>query len=174
MAVPWRAAEAMHWQLGDLDIARRAGVVPFSLSGASMDVARRPRQPSSPSRRPLNSQSDSNNIHTAGSTGPWCNILTSSSSPIRPSRASRLSVAGYTGLVARKMGNDPSQFVPSSPKDDQPTAYVRGGMPMRVRRRGSMLPSVAELVAGVGPYEMPEMTGVTVTGLPLQGPSRYQ
>lgn len=30
MAVPWRAAEAMHWQLGEGDMARRAGTVPFS------------------------------------------------------------------------------------------------------------------------------------------------
>jgi hypothetical protein len=29
MGVPWRAAEAMHWQLGQHDMARRAGVVPF-------------------------------------------------------------------------------------------------------------------------------------------------
>ncbi|KAJ4307136.1 hypothetical protein N0V88_000513 [Collariella sp. IMI 366227] len=32
MQVPWRAAEAMHWQLGESDMARRAGVVPFSLN----------------------------------------------------------------------------------------------------------------------------------------------
>jgi hypothetical protein len=33
LQVPWRAAEAMHWQLGEHDMARRAGVtVPFSLS----------------------------------------------------------------------------------------------------------------------------------------------
>ena len=36
LSVPWRAAEAMHWQLGEADMARRAGVTPFSLaSGAS-------------------------------------------------------------------------------------------------------------------------------------------
>ncbi|EDN05793.1 predicted protein [Histoplasma mississippiense (nom. inval.)] len=32
MAMPWRAAEAMHWQLGEQEIARRAGTVPFSFS----------------------------------------------------------------------------------------------------------------------------------------------
>ena len=31
LGVPWRAAEAMHWQLGEAEMARRAGVVPFSL-----------------------------------------------------------------------------------------------------------------------------------------------
>lgn len=37
MAIPWRAAEAMHWQLGEQEMARRAGVVPFSLSSAAVD-----------------------------------------------------------------------------------------------------------------------------------------
>ncbi|EED15055.1 MYB DNA-binding domain protein [Talaromyces stipitatus ATCC 10500] len=40
MAIPWRAAEAMHWQLGEQEMARRAGVVPFSLSsGSSIEPA---------------------------------------------------------------------------------------------------------------------------------------
>ncbi|KAK7980619.1 hypothetical protein PG989_013076 [Apiospora arundinis] len=37
MAIPWRAAEAMHWQLGEHDMARRAGVVPFALSAVNLD-----------------------------------------------------------------------------------------------------------------------------------------
>ncbi|KAK2755677.1 hypothetical protein FQN54_005826 [Arachnomyces sp. PD_36] len=45
MAIPWRAAEAMHWQLGEQEMARRAGVVPFSLSSAT------PPDPSPRSRR---------------------------------------------------------------------------------------------------------------------------
>ncbi|OAX80973.1 hypothetical protein ACJ72_04693 [Emergomyces africanus] len=32
MFVPWRAAEAMHWQLGEHEMARRAGVLPFLLT----------------------------------------------------------------------------------------------------------------------------------------------
>ena len=35
LGIPWRAAEAMHWQLGEVDMARRAGVVPFSLAANS-------------------------------------------------------------------------------------------------------------------------------------------
>ena len=35
LSIPWRAAEAMHWQLGEADMARRAGVVPFSLAASS-------------------------------------------------------------------------------------------------------------------------------------------
>ena len=37
--VPWRAAEAMHWQLGQAEMARRAGVTPFSISGGSTGPA---------------------------------------------------------------------------------------------------------------------------------------
>ena len=35
MAIPWRAAEAMHWQLEEQEMAQRAGVVPFSLSSTT-------------------------------------------------------------------------------------------------------------------------------------------
>ncbi|KAM0591622.1 hypothetical protein ACHAP1_001710 [Verticillium nonalfalfae] len=41
MAVPWRAAEAMHWQLGEADIARRNGVTPFSLAAVNVPEGRR-------------------------------------------------------------------------------------------------------------------------------------
>ena len=34
MGIPWRAAEAMHWQLGEEEIARRARTVPFSHSSS--------------------------------------------------------------------------------------------------------------------------------------------
>lgn len=52
MAIPWRAAEAMHWQIGELDMARRAGVTPFTLNPSS-DQSRRPRRNSvQRSRRP--------------------------------------------------------------------------------------------------------------------------
>lgn len=39
LAVPWRAAEAMHWQLGEADMARRAGVIPFSLAAVNNEAA---------------------------------------------------------------------------------------------------------------------------------------
>ena len=34
LQVPWRAAESMHWALGEQEMARRAGVVPFSMAPA--------------------------------------------------------------------------------------------------------------------------------------------
>lgn len=35
LGVPWRAAEAMHWLLGEHDMAHRAGTTPFVLAAAS-------------------------------------------------------------------------------------------------------------------------------------------
>ena len=35
LQVPWRAAEAMHWALGEAEMARRAGVVAFSMTPAA-------------------------------------------------------------------------------------------------------------------------------------------
>ncbi|EPE08786.1 myb dna-binding domain protein [Ophiostoma piceae UAMH 11346] len=39
MHVPWRAAEAMHWQLGEADMAQRAGVTPFSLTATAIETS---------------------------------------------------------------------------------------------------------------------------------------
>ena len=33
LGVPWRAAEAMHWIIGEEEMARRAGVVAFTMLG---------------------------------------------------------------------------------------------------------------------------------------------
>ncbi|KAI9849412.1 MAG: hypothetical protein M1838_000155 [Thelocarpon superellum] len=44
MQIPWRAAEAMHWQLGEQEMARRAGVVPFSLSSVVLHSPPRGRR----------------------------------------------------------------------------------------------------------------------------------
>lgn len=41
MGIPWRAAEAMHWQLGEKDMAHRAGVVPFSLSSVAIEAPKK-------------------------------------------------------------------------------------------------------------------------------------
>lgn len=35
MQIPWRAAEAMHWQMGEHEMARRAGVTPFTLANVN-------------------------------------------------------------------------------------------------------------------------------------------
>lgn len=39
--MPWRAVEAMHWQMGEHEMAKRAGVTPFSLAnvGSSAEAS---------------------------------------------------------------------------------------------------------------------------------------
>ncbi|EFW22494.1 hypothetical protein CPSG_00393 [Coccidioides posadasii str. Silveira] len=44
MAIPWRAAEAMHWQLGEAEMAQRAGVTPFSFSAPLRQSSPRARR----------------------------------------------------------------------------------------------------------------------------------
>ena len=69
MAIPWRAAEAMHWQLGEQEMARRAGVVPFSLSSAAIEAppkGRRGSGTSSRSRRESSTRSGPTQLPSVG------------------------------------------------------------------------------------------------------------
>ena len=52
LSIPWRAAEAMHWQLGEADMARRAGVVPFSLAAGGQAMPNQPPIGISPPHHP--------------------------------------------------------------------------------------------------------------------------
>ncbi|KAK3946169.1 MYB DNA-binding domain-protein [Diplogelasinospora grovesii] len=72
MQIPWRAAEAMHWQLGEYDMARRAGVIPFTLSDNTPSAMHQQHRPS-PSRGHAHSQSQGNmarDMATAGLPSP--------------------------------------------------------------------------------------------------------
>lgn len=161
MAVPWRAAEAMHWQLGEADMARRAGVVPFSLSSASMD-APPPGHRSSPSRGHSHSQSQSS-IMGGPALGP------------APGRYSRPAIAhsssGMRGsgggapgrTIAARRESTPRSVPPASPSDGLALAGIGGGMAMglgmgtgmQMGRGGPMLPGVAEMTTGISPYNTP-------------------
>ncbi|KAK4067939.1 Myb [Trichoderma simmonsii] len=59
LAVPWRAAEAMHWQLGEADMARRAGVVPFSLAAVNTSESSSNRALASRAQAPIQPQDNS-------------------------------------------------------------------------------------------------------------------
>lgn len=39
MQLPWRAAEAMHWQIGEIEMAQRANVPVFHLAGQQVPVS---------------------------------------------------------------------------------------------------------------------------------------
>ncbi|KAG7103207.1 hypothetical protein HYQ44_017295 [Verticillium longisporum] len=74
MAVPWRAAEAMHWQLGEADIARRNGVTPFSLAAVNVEQPQQSQPPlaarNSPSRQQHHHHHHHAHSHSQGSIAP--------------------------------------------------------------------------------------------------------
>lgn len=61
MALPWRAAEAMHWQIGEVEMASRANVPVFHLAG---------QQPSHPMQYTASSTSNSANEARSLSASP--------------------------------------------------------------------------------------------------------
>ncbi|KAJ8071314.1 hypothetical protein OCU04_001649 [Sclerotinia nivalis] len=146
MAVPWRAAEAMHWQLGENDMARRAGVVPFSLSSVTLDAPSSGSR-ASPVRGHSYSQSTSSTMGS-GSTG---------SRYSRPGTAQgNPNPRGGTRTIAARRESTPRSVPPTSPSDGLALAAIGGGMNMMgAGRGGQYLPSLVEMTTGVSPYSTP-------------------
>ena len=168
MAVPWRAAEAMHWQLGEAEMARRAGVVPFSLSSVTLDTPP-PGHRSSPNRGHAHSQSHSSAISGTGSS--------SSSRYSRPTTSHSHSSSKGSGsnagrTIAARRESTPRSVPPPSPSDGLALAAIGGGMPVGMGRGGQggqMLPSVAEMTTGVSPYSTPAYTMSMPMSMPMGG-----
>ncbi|KAI1460852.1 hypothetical protein F4805DRAFT_346803 [Annulohypoxylon moriforme] len=147
MGIPWRTAEAMHWQLGEQDIQRRAGVAqPFIMSPVTADE---PHGGPRSSTRHAHSHSHSHS-HSQGS-------LSRNATPGRgyergePSTSSR-------PLASRR--DSIPHHVPIYP-EHAPESYgyhQHTPMPLAPIKTESqpplpgMLPSVAELTTGVSPY----------------------
>ncbi|KAI1007500.1 hypothetical protein K3495_g724 [Podosphaera aphanis] len=159
MAVPWRAAEAMHWQLGEADMARRAGVTPFTLSSSSIDIA------SSTSTQNKNNSLPQN--HTLTSDGriqkPYTrsqsmhdrrNKHRNSHSP-QPSNQGQKQGSNFSNTTAQtttRSESIPRSVPPGSPSEGIDLSTFTG------MGRGTglkMLPSVAEMTTGASPYNTP-------------------
>jgi hypothetical protein len=143
MGVPWRAAEAMHWQLGEADMARRAGVVPFSLSSAPVDT------PAHGHARPLSSRGHS---HSQSLSSPTASTIGSS---VPSSRYYREGPA--TRSIAARRQSMPRSGLPTSPSDGYMYGGIGMGQGMGMPMTGGppMLPSVAEMTTGMSPYSTP-------------------
>ncbi|KAK3387675.1 hypothetical protein B0H63DRAFT_542021 [Podospora didyma] len=166
MQVPWRAAEAMHWQLGENEMARRAGVIPFALNMTPNDP--QGGQRSSPSRGHGHSQSQGSLPRDMlGMPSP--RYGRGPGTPLIPPP-----MAGGRPLAARR------ESIPSRPPYGIPDQgdYVYGPLgpgfglaPIQTSNighggRGGMLPSVAELTTGISPYSTPAYS----IGVPSQSP----
>ncbi|KAM3078110.1 hypothetical protein ACMFMG_002590 [Clarireedia jacksonii] len=149
MAVPWRAAEAMHWQLGEQDMARRAGVVPFSLSSVTLDTPPS-GQRVSPARGHSYTQSQSSTISGPGPIGArYSRPNTAQGNP--PMRG------GGTRTIAARRESTPRSVPPTSPTDGLALAAIGSGVGMGMGggRGGQFLPSLNEMTTGVSPYSTP-------------------
>lgn len=191
MAIPWRAAEAMHWQLGEQDMARRAGVVPFALSAVTLENT----QPRGHARGHSHSHSQGSLPRDVMAT-PRAYGRAGPSVPPPPPPSS--SLAGRGGLAARK---DPSAVPPPPPPPLPPQhaamhahahthahpeshqqqqhgqgAYEytpQGGPLAPIQAQGhsrppGMLPGLAELTTGVSPYSTPAYS----IGIPSVSPAQ--
>ncbi|TDZ66008.1 Myb-related protein A [Colletotrichum trifolii] len=167
MAVPWRAAEAMHWQLGEADMARRAGVVPFSLTAVNVD------QPGgghrhSPSRGHMHSQSQGSLPRDLGGPSPRYGRPPPPPPPpgISPIPGGRALAARRESIPGRPLGPDPNEGAPMGGMGPGgPGLAPIQGLPPG--RGAGMLPGVAELTTGVSPYSTP---AYAMGGMPTASP----
>ncbi|KAJ3496892.1 hypothetical protein NLG97_g2323 [Lecanicillium saksenae] len=68
LQVPWRAAEAMHWQLGESDMVRRAGGTLFTLAADNYQAASRKHQIRTQNQRQIQGQETSTDSMNAEMT----------------------------------------------------------------------------------------------------------
>lgn len=194
LAVPWRAAEAMHWQLGEADMAQRAGVVPFSLNPDSSSTgSQRPPNPPGP-RGPGHAHSHSHGSAPsyAGPPPPGYGTPRSQHQQQIQQRnvhtRSAAGVQGPTRSIAARRDNTPRSVPPSSPPESLTLAGIRSPMIAGLGGRGGggngngnghgrgapgqMLPSVLEMTTRVSPYNTPaySMSSSISGSYPSPGP----
>jgi hypothetical protein len=134
-------------------MARRAGVVPFSLSSVTVD-APPPSHRSSPSRGHSHSQSQSSAMSGHSSSGARFSRPATAHSA---SSSTKGSGGGSARTIAARRDSTPRSVPPASPNDGLALAAIggNGGMAMGMGRGGQLLPSVAEMTTGVSPYNTP-------------------
>ncbi|KAI1167191.1 hypothetical protein F5B18DRAFT_477507 [Nemania serpens] len=156
MAIPWRAAEAMHWDLGSDGIAKRAGVTAFAPHPTTSETA------------PRGSRGSSRHAHMSSQGG----IPPEVSHGRGYSRGPTLPPARP---LASRRESLPTHHLPPPPEPHEVAyGYVHphsGGhlAPIQTQKppqRPGMLPTFAELTTGVSPYSTPAYSA----GLPSASP----
>ena len=133
-------------------MARRAGVVPFSLSSVTLDTPP-PGHRTSPTRGHSHSQSHSSVVSGTGSTSSRYSRPTTSHSMSSSARGGNGGSSART--IAARRDSTPRSVPPTSPSDGYALAGIGGSLPMGMGRGTQMLPSVAEMTTGVSPYSTP-------------------
>ncbi|RNJ53521.1 hypothetical protein D7B24_001726 [Verticillium nonalfalfae] len=155
MAVPWRAAEAMHWQLGEADIARRNGVTPFSLAAVNVEQPQQSQPPlaarNSPSRQQHHHHHHHAHSHSQGSIAP-------------PPQARFPRAGGYSPLTGSRRRESLPPPPPPQVMQQMHQLHEPGPGLAPIQSRvgagggiggGGALPGLAELTTGVSPYSTP-------------------
>lgn len=165
MSVPWRAVEAMHWQLGETEMARRAGVTPFSLSATSADNfgqgnIRPPPRGHAHSRSQGSIYRDAIDPSRAYGRNVVPNL------PPGPSSKRPL------GPAPRKDSGVVPLHMPVHHEHGEPLGYSHSGGPLapiqtQSQSRPGTLPGLAELTTGVSPYSTPAYS----IGIPTVSPA---
>lgn len=103
MALPWRAAEAMHWQIGEVEMANRANVPVFHLAGYS---------PSQPTQIYSGPTSSSTPVSTGGRS--------------EESASPRSATDGYTMMQSTSdMGREGSRLESQQPRSGDRSGHRR-------------------------------------------------
>jgi len=121
-------------------MARRAGVVPFSLSSVTLDAP--PGTPGQGTSRGGHSHSHSHSSSTSSARFQHQRGTHSQSS------------IGSSRSIAARRDSTPRSAPPLSPSDGIAIAGIGGPM-INPTGRGQQLPSVAEMTTGVSPYSTP-------------------
>ncbi|KAH7040491.1 uncharacterized protein B0I36DRAFT_371127 [Microdochium trichocladiopsis] len=188
MAIPWRAAEAMHWQLGEVDMAKRAGVTPFCLSAVNVEgQAGNTRASTSRGHHHSHSHSHSlshghstfsrdvmgqpNHHGVRGSVPPGPALPPLPPSHNRSSAARRDNFPQHSQAMPAATNHQDERYSFAAPPPP-PAMHAHGGSlpPIQNRsqpRTASALPSVSELTTGISPYSTPAYS----VGLPSVSPA---
>ncbi|KAI0181367.1 hypothetical protein GGR52DRAFT_524012 [Hypoxylon sp. FL1284] len=140
---PWRTVEKMHWQLGESEMARRAGASVFN-PDFSTSSSEGPHGGSRASQRHSHSRSQGSSSREGGTGRSYGRGGTSSSRPL----ASR-----------RESVHHHHPIYPEQPPEDY--SYIPHGMPLAPIHaqnqppQQGMLPGVNELTTGISPYSTP-------------------
>lgn len=183
LQVPWRAAEAMHWQLGEAEMARRAGVTAFSLQPPTLDApadTRRQHYPRSQSSRGHAQSPSQGSGFTSGLGSPPYGGPPAPSVPNGyPSPGQRLAYSGlvygqHTGppasissagsLAQTREGLSPPRPHHKSYPVVPPTAYASQEepdvglppiQPSTHTRDPGVLPGIAQITSGINANSIP-------------------
>lgn len=154
--MPWRAAEAMHWQLGEVEMARRAGTTPFTLAAVNAEMSAANRR-ASPSRGPL-SQSHSHLQSQRHSSVPR-EVGAANSRPVYARSHPPSSGRPEPQMIPPRRDTAPP---PPRPAEHTEMTYTPGPTiaPLHYQEQpetkpGQQLPSIAELTTGMTPYRPP-------------------